>query len=214
MTVSVIVNTAALGEVSAAVLSSGGVQHGLRTTLLRERLLPRLLRDPDVGEVIVVGEWESGEGYRYVPCNSVNYDCTDALEQRQRGFEASTGRLVVFLHDDHIPADDFFQVLREYDVSPAWDVLVPIRRALDSEGSVHNLENGRQEGYVMGHCSVLRRAVCERAPWRRVPKVYTWDICATLLWRDANAKILWADDLVVYDLEASLGAKPWEPACP
>ncbi len=209
--ISVVINTAALGEVAATVLSSGSIEHGKRVNLLRDRLLPRLLNDPEVGEVIVVGEWESGAGYRYVPCGSVNYDCTDALEQRQRGFEASTGRLIVFLHDDHLPAENFFRMLRDYDVSPVWDVLVPTRLALDSEGGTHILENGFHEGYVMGHCSVLRRAICERVPWRRVPKVYTWDICHSILLRDANAKVRWADDLVVYDLESELGATPWEP---
>lgn len=216
MSISVIVNTAARGEKSGTVVSSGGksgVTHAQRIDLLESRILPRLLHDEDVDEVIVVGEWrepKEGERFRYVPCPSVQFDCTDALDQRQAGFEASSGRILVFLHDDHLPDEWFFRLLAGiYDRMNDWQVLVPRRMALHNE-QWHTLNNGEAEGYVMGHASVMRRSVVEACPWRRVPKVFTWDVCSTLLLREAKASIRWVKDLVVCDLEAEIGARPWE----
>jgi hypothetical protein len=112
--ISVIVNTCCLGSNARSVLSSGGIAYTERRQLLRDVLLPRLVGDPLVDEVIVVGEYEPGFGYEYVHSPSVAFNCTDALQQRQDGFDASNGEVVVFLHDDHLPCDGFFDALTRY----------------------------------------------------------------------------------------------------
>ena len=212
MSVAVIVNTAALGPQSRDVLSSGKVPHKARVKLLENVLLPRLCAEPLVDEVVVVGEWrppEPDERWLYIPNASQNFDCTDALAQRQAGAEFTTSRLLVFLHDDHVPASDFFKVLvQKYANNGHWDVLVPERRCWKGDEEVL-LNNGRMELYVMGHACVMRREIWQDVPWTDVPQVFTWDIGHTLLLRKACARIEYVNDLIVYDAETTLGAEPW-----
>ena len=213
MSVSVIVNTAALGPKSGDILSSGKVPHRARERILRQVLLPRVCNNPLVDEVIVAGEWHDpgiGDRWRYVPCDSVNYDCTDALMQRQVGAEASSSNLLVFLHDDHVPGEDFFvNLVNHYGSAGNWDVLVPERRTFRDHLDIM-LNNGREEGYVMGHACVMRREMWKDAPWTDAPAVYTWDVGYTIVLRAKLATIKWVHDLAVYDAEAALGARPWE----
>ena len=212
MSVSVIINSAALGARSGDILSSGNVPHRARAKILREVLLPRLCENTLVDEVIVAGEWHEpgiGDRWRYVPCASQNYDCTDALAQRQAGAEAAHGNLLVFLHDDHVPATDFFEVLTgKYGSDGHWDVLVPERRTFKGTDEIV-LNNGRHQ-YVMGHACVLRREMWKDVPWTDVPAVFTWDISHSIALRDKAAAIRWVTDLIVYDAEAALGSRPWE----
>ena len=212
MSITVIVNTAALGPKSADTLSSGKIPHRARIKILRDVLLPRLTAQPLVDEVIVAGEWHEpglGDRWRYVPCASEHYDCTDALAQRQAGAEASHSNLLVFLHDDHVPAEDFFLNLQAHWANRTdWDVLVPERRTF-KDGAEVVLNNGRHQ-YIMGHACVMRREMWEAAPWTRVPKVHTWDMGHTIQVRDQLGQIKWVTDLIVYDAEAALGARPWE----
>lgn len=212
MSISVVVNTAALGAQSGDVLSSGKVPHRARIKLLDDVLLPRLSAESLVNEIVVAGEWrepEPGERWTYVPSASQKFDCTDALLSRQRGAEATTARLLVFLHDDHIPAEDFFRVLSDrYEPRGDWDVLIPERRAFKGDVELL-LPNGRMEAYVMGHACVLRREIWRAVPWTDVPQVFTWDLGQTLLLRQAGALLRWCNDLIVYDAETSLGAEPW-----
>jgi hypothetical protein len=213
MSVSVVVNTAALGTKSGDILSSGKVPHRARVKVLREVLLPRLCSNPLVDEVIVAGEWHEpgiGDRWRYVPVASQNFDCTDALASRQAGAEASHGNLLVFLHDDHVPGEDFFvNLVSHYGSVGNWDVLVPERRTF-KDGVDIALNNGASQGYVMGHACVLRREIWKDVPWTDVPQVHTWDVGFTLLLRQQLAIIKWVRDLVVYDAESALGARPWE----
>lgn len=206
MKISVVVNTACLGAKAQSVISSGGIKHGERLALLRDVLLPRLINDPLVDEVIVAGEYEAGEGYTYVPAPSVAFDCTDALHQRQAGFEASTGDVIVFLHDDHLPTEGFFEDLTGVASRTRWDVIQPARVCRRDDGLVE-LNNGFAEGYVMGHAVVMRRSAVIAAPWDSVAKVFTWDVSHTELLRASGQRIVVG--LCVEDLEARLGATPW-----
>lgn len=208
--ISVVLNSAALGEKAKSVLSSGGVEHGKRAKLLRYQILPRLLDDPLVGEVIVAGEWEHTKGTRYVFSPSVKFDCTDALQQRHDGFLASKGDIIVFLHDDHSPHPDFFDTLEaNYASNKAWDVLVPRRYCSPAPNCSVALNNGKAEGYVMGHCSVMRRSAVEAVPWNSVKKIFVWDVDHTDKLKKAGQTIMFSDDLYVQDLETELGAEPW-----
>lgn len=207
--IGVVVNTCALGPRSGEIQSSGHVAHKARIAVLERDLLPRLCTDPLVNEVVVSGEWReptTSEPWRYVSSPSIHFDCVDALQQRENGAKATTADILVFLHDDHVPAPDFFDVLTR--LPNTWDVLVPERRTI-REGKEIVLSNGRME-YVMGHCCVLRRAIWEQAPWSSVPPVFTWDVCHSFLLRERGARIRWSNELIVYDAETALGAQPWK----
>lgn len=213
MSVSVIINTAALGAKSGEVLSSGKVPHKARAKILQRVLLPRVCENPLVDEVIVAGEWHEpglGDRWRYVPVASQNFDCTDALAARQAGAEATSSTLLVFLHDDHVPAEDFFvNLVSHYGTDGHWDVLVPERHTFRDELDIL-LNNGKEDGYVMGHACVMRREMWKDCPWTDVPQVFTWDQGHTILLKHKMAAIRWVRDLAVYDAEVALGAEPWK----
>ncbi len=207
--ISVIINSAALGPRSRGILSSSGIRHGERAILLGNVILPMLRTTPEVGETIVVGEYEAGDGYRYIECKSAAFNATDALAQRQTGFEASKGDVLIFQHDDHIMDLASLEALdRQYIQDGSWDVLVPRRKAR-SGNAVIELNNGAADGYVMGHVCVMRRSMVEKVPWGSVARVHTWDVDHTVRLQAAGARIRWVEDLVVWDLEGRAPGYGW-----
>ncbi|KKK49150.1 hypothetical protein LCGC14_3137930, partial [marine sediment metagenome] len=130
MKLSLVINSCARGSKAAETLSSGRQPHVQRAYALRNFILPAALADPTFDEVIVVGEWEPGNGYIYIEVPSVHFSCVDALAQRQAGFERSTGGWVVFQHDDHSMNNYVWDVthsLLQWIHLTEADVLVPAR---------------------------------------------------------------------------------------
>jgi len=219
--ISLVINSCALGEQSRSVLSSGKQPHEQRAFALRNFILPAALADPTFSEVIVVGEWEPGNGYTYIEVPSEHFSCVDALQQRQVGFERSRGDWVVFQHDDHIiqtPEHDCDDFLGDDDLEDICydsdnDILVPARYTRLRNVNGEKLHNGEPlrgnlvEGYISGHCAIYRREVLERCPWAEVPKQHTWDVAHTAQIRAAGFSIGWSDAMRCYDIEA--GAQPW-----
>ena len=197
-----------------------------RSFALRNFILPAALADPTFSQVIVVGEWEPGNGYIYIEVPSERFSCVDALAQRQAGFERSTGDWIVFQHDDHFWDTDYValhRLLYTINLSEAndrHDVLVPARYTRLRNVNGERLYNGEprdqwhpsslrvsEHGYCSGHCAIYRREVLERCPWGNVKKSWTWDVSHTKQIRDAGFKIEWSDALRCYDIEA--GGRPW-----
>ena len=226
--ISLVINSCANGPKAAETLSSGGQSHMQRSFALRNFILPAALADPTFSEVIVVGEWEPGDGYIYIESPSEHFSCVDALAQRQAGFERSTGDWVVFQHDDHLlknPIVDYDEetaLHKIYRIKQKFDVLIPARytrlRDVNGErlfngapitgpGDASSAVNPFSKGYISGHCAIYRREVLEKCPWGGVEKVHTWDIEHTKQIRDAGFTIEWSDALRVYDCEA--GSRPW-----
>jgi len=227
--ISLVLNTCALGERAKNVLSSGKQPHEQRAFALRNFLLPAAIADPAFDEIIVVGEWEPGDGYTYIEVPSEHFSCVDALQQRQVGFEKSRGSIVIFQHDDHMLASDFGSRTKH----SSWanhgiaatkfnGIMVPARytrlrnvngeRLFNGEhrlipGDASSEVNALFDGYISGHCAIYRREVLEACPWGDVPKQHTWDIAHTAQIRAAGFKIEWSDALRVYDVES--GSTPW-----
>lgn len=207
LSVSVVVNTAALGPRADHVLGSDGrqrVTHAMRTYALRNFVLPTYVADKNIREVIVVGEWEPGPGYTYIHVPSVHFSSVDALHQRQVGFEASTGDWIIHSHDDHI-------------LDPEWasgldtraDVLIPQRwtRLRCAEGERLNNGDASTEPYISGHCTIYKRAVLEQCPWAAVPAVRVWDIGHTRQIRTVGFNVARSDTMRAWDCE--FGSEPW-----
>ena len=221
--ISLVINTCANGPKAAETLSSGKQPHAQRAFALRNFILPAALADPTFDEVIVVGEWEPGNGYIYIEVPSEHFSCVDALAQRQAGFERSTGSHIVFQHDDHMLAPDVGRRLRGSSwvnggVAASIGVMVPSRctrlRNVNGErlynGEPHQVDHPldlSHEGYISGHCAIYRSEVLERCPWGDVPQVHIWDCAHTKQIRDAGFTIEWNDTLRCYDVEA--GSHPW-----
>ena len=200
MTTSCIINTAALGPRAHDITGSRTpTPHAARAHVLRSVILPLAMSMFD--DVIVAGEWEDGAGYRYVPCPSTTFSCVDALAQRQAGFEAATGDVLVFQHDDHLVlpfAPALLAALR--------GVLVPTRKTnLRSRNEV--LPNGFPS-YISGHCAIYARAVLDACPWGAVPPVHVWDIAHTAQIHAAGFPVNLSSQLIALDIE--YGATPWQ----
>lgn len=221
MSISLVINTCAGGPKAAETLSSGRQSHMQRSFALRNFILPAALADPTFDEVIVVGEWEPGNGYIYIEVPSVRFSCVDALWQRQAGFERSTGDWIVFQHDDHVlEINPATQLDFRLSTCKDTDILVPARYTRLRDVNGERLFNGEpsqsvkgepyvtKPGYASGHCAIYRHEVLEKCPWGDVPQVYTWDVEHTKQIRDAGFKIEWSSALRCYDIEA--GGRPWK----
>lgn len=211
MNLSFILNTAALDpRITNRHNPHRKHQYGLRKELVRTEILPTVLAD-DFDEVIVCGVFEPGEGYEYIELQPRYRDRRDALWQREIGFRRSTGEVLVFCHDDHRPSADFARTLREIPDGD-WDILVPKRvhgrtgEELNNGHSKFSALDGRsenyiEEGYMGGHCLVMRRWVPATIRWNCLDTEF-WDLPMSDLWREAGAEIRWTDRLAHIDLEA------------
>ena len=232
--ISLVINTCANGPKAAETLSSGKQPHAQRSFALRNFILPAAIADPTFDEIIVVGEWEPGNGYIYIEVPSEWFSCVDALAQRQAGFERSTGDWIVFQHDDHLLdnhiGDSGLTGLERtigVGMNPNLGVLVPARHTRLRNVNGEKLFSGEAKygtdsiedcegqswpvplarGYISGHCAIYRREVLEACPWGDVDKVFSWDVQHTAQIREAGFSINWSDALRCYDIEA--GARPW-----
>ena len=222
MNISVCINTAALAPHAKHVMSSGGVPYSWRAYALKNFIIPRYCSDSYIDEVIVAGIWEEGEGYTYVPVPPVHFSWKDCIAQRQAGFEASSGDVLIFQHDDHVlehayvlidPRDQTTVFLSHY-MSPMgtmdnkqYDVLSPARYTRARTFAGERLNAGEAEGYIDGHCSIYRREVIESCRWADVPAQFTMDQAHTRQIQAAGFNIVWTDAVRCWDVEHQ--STPW-----
>ena len=215
MSITLVVNTAAMQP--EITLSSGKVPHSWRGYALRNWILPAYINNPYIDQLIVSGVWEEGEGYEYVCCPSVNFDCTDALFQRHAGFLKATGDILIFAHDDHFLPEMPDPIGKCMDRDEVYGVISPSRYTRLRKVEGERLFNGEDRfpfsncpgvPYISGHCGIYRREVIEKCPWNKVDKVFTWDICHTRQIKEAGFKINWTDDIRCWDVEN--GSEPWK----
>ena len=205
MRLACIVATSALAPHAGTTMSSGGVPHGHRAWLLRNLILPTYRWAGLFSEIIVVGEWEPGPGYTYLPFASVYRNCADALLKRQAGYDALKGKdvdWVLFQHDDHLydPTNDF----------PVIDahVLAPSRWTHGRSSVGEQLNDGSAYGYVNGHACLMRPEAFDLGfRWDTIAPVFTWDIEMTKRLADLQLDWQYAPHLRVWDVEE--GASPW-----
>ena len=200
MRLSVVINTCCLGPRAHEITGSWTfTPHALRAYSLGNFILPFYRADASIDEILVAGEFVEGEGYRYVPCPSTHFSCIDALAQRQAAFEAATGDVIVFHHDDHMIDYTFAAKLKTADMTKV-DVILPERRRR-TMGGHEVLNNGGKDGYISGHCVVMTREACEKAPWNAVQHVFEWDVSHTRLIAAAGLRALHTDLIWCWDVE-------------
>lgn len=195
---SLIINTAAKDPALKGSNVFRQAAYSSRYEIMHTKILP-VVRDAGFDEIIVCGCFEEGQGYRYVPMQPKRRDRRDALHQRDLGAAHSTGDILIFCHDDHAPAPDFAEQLRLVADDTGWDLLVPRRLHGVTNGEMNN---GRIDNYMGGHCLAMRRWLWAEVPWTSVDTEW-WDKTMTRLWREAGGKIVWSDALIHYDLEAA-----------
>lgn len=204
MRFSVVINTCALQPGAATHVGQSGKPYGLRAGFLRDLILPRLRSDTLVDQIIVVGEFEPGEGYTYVSAPSRYRNCRDVLHQRQAGTERIIHDRALFLMDDHVPGPGFFELLAE--TWGQWDVVSPVR--VNRAGTILNSgwngvgANGMEpERYIHAHGTVLARWVWERCPWGQCIPIYKWDQVMSMWWADAGARAIGTHQITLTDVE-------------
>ncbi len=194
--VSLIINTAC--EAPHAATTSNPFRESAYSE--RAQLLGEIIdAGQDFTECLVSGSFHAGDGYTYVRVDPVYSDRRDALYQREMGARTSTGDILCFTHDDHLPQFTAADVLAH---DPNWDILVP-KRIHGKTGET--LPNGRDEGYMGGHTLLMRRDVWVAIPWLTVETARCWDLVMTDIWLDEGLKIEYTDELVSVDLEAAEG---------
>jgi len=210
--ISLIINTAAAASHAKHVLSSASiitpgvakVPYSWRSYALKHFILPAYVRDPSIDEVIVAGIWEEGEGYKYVHVPPEHFNWADCIVQRQAGFEAANGSLLIFQHDDHIMEPIDIQRLTAMELG---DVVSPQRYSRTRHFAGEKLNDGSALGHYDGHCSMFKRVVIEKCPWNQVPVAYIMDELHSKQIVDAGFTIYFTDIVRCWDVE--FGATPW-----
>jgi len=197
--ISLIINTAAKDPALRGNNDFRSTPYSARYALLKDQILPKVC-NAGFDEVIVCGVFEPGHKFRYVAMQPKRRDRRDALHQRDLGAAYATGDLLVFCHDDHMPGPGFVKGLRKLAGNLKWDLLVPKR--------VHGitgveLNNGKDTGYMGGHCLVMRRWLWAEVPWTSVDTEW-WDVSMSRMWREAGGKIAWTDDITHVDMEVTV----------
>lgn len=205
MSISLVINTNCLGDSASGISSGGkGVAYAGRAYALRNLILPLYTRwAPVFREIVVVGEYEEGEGYTYVPCDSIYRNCADALIQRQAGFEALTknSEWVLFMHDDHL-----WDVENLIPRTTPYDVISPSRWTR-LRGAPERLNNGETLGHISGHAVLMRPSVLRAFRWSSVPPVFTWDIETQRMLETMGYSVGREESVKVWDVE--MGSEPW-----
>jgi hypothetical protein len=218
MSISLILNTCCLEQPAKPPLSSGQVTYDLRRYALMNWILPQYIADPYIDEIIVTGAFMPGEGYTYIESPSEFFSWRDCIQQRQLGFEASKGDVLIFQHDDHVLQNAYREPEYEDDCDcelsdllegAYWGAHVwsPARYTRLRSVNGERLNNGEKDDYISGHCAIYRREVIETCQWKDVPPSREMDIEHTKQMRAAGFKLVHTDAIKIWDVEA--GAKPW-----
>lgn len=195
-------------RIAAAVISTAN-----RWPLVRDHILPRL-RSEGFDEIVVVGDGESGDGYRHLYVPSITGTTVDALVKRDVAAVATGSEYLWYLSDDHHPAAGSLAVLEAFLHNHSVAALIPARRTWreTADGLVHyDLNSGAQDGYCGGHSGVFHRGVLRLYPWTTAPHDRLWDLLHSRRLQELGVEFHYAPDVIVEDVEHLLHAEvePW-----
>lgn len=182
-----------------------------RHALLAEKVLPSVVGQPFT-EIVVVGDYRDGPGYRYLHVPPVTGTTVDALIKRDTAAVATSADILVYLCDDHRLSPLFWEDLQAFLPEP-WDLLAPSRYTV-REGTVVPLNMGRRESYIGGHGIVARRSALRILPWmaglHRGDAARIYDVTHTHEAARRGVRVKWAPDGVLGIEDVEPGARPWE----
>ena len=174
-----------------------------RVQLLDEVILPSVLGKFE--EILVVGDYHLGDGYKYLPVPSLTNTTIDALVKRDVGTLASRSPWIFYLSDDH--------AVRHTGPTPRdpMTIGVPARYSTDAEGTIHLCNAGLDEldpnkPYCGGHAGLFSKALIAQKPWTSMPHHPNWDLFASRIQMSLGATlepVIWQ----VEDMEPL--AHPW-----
>ena len=176
-------------------------RYGERAELLRAAILPRAI-DGGFDDIIVAGIFpqtlsEAFDELLWIKVPPQRHNRWDGLFQREVGARFASGDLLTFCHDDHAPQKDYATEMRQIDYD--WDIIVPERiHGITGE----SMNNGKDEGYMGGHCYTMKRWLWASMPLTSAPDEW-WDIWFTPKWLQLGAEIVWEDSIQHFDMEAT-----------
>lgn len=147
-----------------------------RSEFAKEHILPTLLTQ-GFDEVVAVGDFWSGDGYRHLLVPPITRTTIDALIKRETALSATKSEVIVYICDDHRLSANFGLVLREnYLKDDKWGYLIPNRFCI-RDGKFVTLNMGASEFYCGGHAGIFRREALRAVPWMVAPHdpPYLWD---------------------------------------
>ncbi len=185
------------------IAGSGG-----RTPLLDAISIPAALR-AGFDEVVVVGTYHEGDGYRYLHVPDITKTTLDALIKRDVGTLATSAEWLFYLADDHTWAADSQTLTRLPFASN--DIIVP-GRWCDGYSQPYTLNmglhlNDPNRPYCAGHGGFFRRSLIAARPWTTMPHHPNWDLLATRIQLAMGARLYYHDEPTIKDIEPQ--AQPW-----
>ena len=165
-------------------------------------------------EVVVVGDYHSGEGYRHLPFHPLTGTTIDALFKRDVGAVATSSDYLFYLCDDHRVHPDFSRDLAQFMQSTPLgtkDVIVPARFCTRGEEKI-GLNMGWPgylgRAYCGGHGGIFPRAAVQDVPWSLAPWSPQWDYLHSriLIERGYNFHYM-SGDCYIEDVEPN--SEPW-----
>jgi hypothetical protein len=175
-----------------------------RAELLDKEILPwaNTQNVVDDIEIIIVGRYpeqlaKKWDGFQWLYVPPERRDRIEAFRQREIAARWSTGDILIVSADDHRLDEYFVEKLREIE-NDDWDLITPKRLHAKTN---ELLNNGRDEGYSPWHTQVLRRSLWAQVPFTLYDTLWV-DIVIGTTYESIGAKMIWSDDLVVYDCEA------------
>ena len=108
-----------------------------RRALVADVILPAV-RHVGFDEIVIVGDFWQGPGYRWLDVPTITGTTVDALVKRDAAALATTSDAIAYFCDDHQPDYDFAEQYRAvYAHLDDWDVLVPRRWTMRDSGDGH-----------------------------------------------------------------------------
>lgn len=178
-----------------------------RVGLVEKHVLPSVLAQGLFRQVLVVGDYWPGPGYRYIPVPRVTGTTLDALMKRDVAAVASDADALCYLCDDHQLGNYWTPEWPAWEQA-GWDVLVPSRWVDGVE-----INNGMDPKwpdapYCAGHAGIYRRSVLRAHPWMATPHTPLWDLAHSRLARASGFRFASCPDLWVLDIDPNPAEKP------
>lgn len=184
-----------------------------RRALLDELILPSVVAQ-GFDEVVVVGDFHSGEGWRHLPFRPLTGSTIDAQFKRDVGTLATSAEWLLYLCDDHRLHPDFSRDLAtfvtEHPVGPT-DVIVPARFC-ERNGEQIGLNMGWPgylgRAYCGGHAGIFPRAAIQQVPWSVAPWDPNWDYFHSRILMERGYQFHYqSGSCLIEDVEP--GSSPW-----
>lgn len=178
-----------------------------RRGLLDEHVVPSVVQQ-GFDEVVVVGPYHSGGGYRHLPFPPITDSTIDAQLKRDVGTSATSSEWLVYLSDDHKLCADFTTMLAATPLFyPGGETVIGVPERYCWHGGRRVRLNMGLPEYCGGHAGVFHRSAIQTVPWSVAPHHRNWDVLHTQMLTGRGYQLVELADCMIEDLEPQ--SQPW-----